>query len=185
MTVVFMSIVAPSFLFPFITASRLLNPARQSTAVSKVNSQRFRLIRLGVVCLSLLAGVGQAATPAVWFRADAIIGLSSGGKLSVWNDSSGNGLNASQSNPIQQPTFVTNAMNGLPVVRINGANSTMLAFNRPAQDDFTITCVFQSIQGLWSGSRFYQGAGRVNGEVPGVMDDFGPCLFANAQLRMN
>jgi len=50
------------------------------------------------------------------------------------------------------------------------------------QDVSTIICVFQSTQGLGSGTLFCPGAGQVNGEVPGVMDDFGPCLFANVAI---
>jgi hypothetical protein len=126
-----------------------------------------------------------AATPfylAAWFRADAITGLASGASVSNWPDVSGVGNNATQSVASQQPVFVTGAMNGLPVVRFNAARSNYLSFNRPVQDDFTIACVFQSSQGSNSGSLYYQGAGLVNGEVAGVVNDFGTCLFANGQI---
>ena len=80
------------------------------------------------------------------------------------------------------PTYVTGAMNGLPVVRFNSAKSTCLTFPRPVQDDFTIMCVYQSSQGIGSGAQFYQGAGLVNGEVGGVVNDFGTSLNANGKL---
>ena len=126
-----------------------------------------------------------AATPfylAAWFRADAISGLASGASVSNWPDVSGVGNNATQVVASRQPIYVTGAMNGLPVVRFNAAKSNYLSFNRPVQDDFTIACVFQSSQGTNSGSLYYQGAGLVNGEVAGVVNDFGTCLFANGQI---
>jgi hypothetical protein len=117
-----------------------------------------------------------------WFKADAITGVNSGATLPTWIDSSGGGYNATNSVTSHDPTYVTNAMNGKPVVRFNNANSTYLAFPRPVQDDLTIVCVFQSTQGLGSGNLFYEGAGLVNAEVPGVTNDFGTCLFANGAI---
>ena len=67
-------------------------------------------------------------------------------------------------------------------ISFNSASSTYLAFTRPVQDDFTIICAFQSTQGLDSGTLFYEGAGLVNGEVGGVVDDFGTCLFADGSI---
>jgi hypothetical protein len=120
--------------------------------------------------------------PVAWFKADAITGVTTGGALAAWTDSTGNGYNATQGALSQQPTYVTNAMNGLPVVRFNSNNSTCLSFTRPVQDDFSIICVFQSTNGDGSGSLYYQGAGLVNGEVAGVVNDFGTCLFADGSI---
>ncbi|MGC9944297.1 MAG: lamin tail domain-containing protein, partial [Verrucomicrobiota bacterium] len=120
--------------------------------------------------------------PVAWFKADAITGVANGGALATWTDASGNGNNATQPTPGQDPIYATNAMNGLPVVRFNNADSTYLAFTRPVQDDFTIICVFRSTQGLNSGTLYYQGAGLVNAEVAGVVNDFGTCLFANGSI---
>jgi len=120
--------------------------------------------------------------PIAWFKADAITGTINGGILTSWTDSSGDGYNATQGTPSQAPVYVTNAMHGLPVVRFTSTSSTYLSFPRPVQDDFSIICVFQSTQGLYSGDLFYSGAGLVNGEVGGVVDDFGICLFANGSI---
>jgi hypothetical protein len=136
------------------------------------------------------AGVGTnsneiGATPynlAAWFKADALIGLTNGAAVSTWTDLSGNGNDATQPVSGQQPMYVTDAMNGLPVVRFNGASSNYLAFNRPVQDDFTILCVYRSSQGIGTGTAFYQGAGLVNGEVAGVQNDFGTSLNTNGFL---
>ncbi|HEY1790197.1 MAG TPA: lamin tail domain-containing protein, partial [Verrucomicrobiae bacterium] len=120
--------------------------------------------------------------PITWFKADAINGATNDAPLAIWNDSSGNGYNATQSTPSQDPIYVTNAMNGLPVVRFTSGSSTCMSFARPVQDDFTIICAFQSTQGLNAGTYYYDGAGLVNGEVPNVVDDFGTCLFANGSV---
>jgi hypothetical protein len=136
-----------------------------------------------VLALLLAADAGsRAATPIVWFKADAIIGVSSDSPLATWIDASGHANNAIAPTTSACPTYVADAMNGLPAVRFSEFNSTCLNFPRAVQDDFTIVCVFQSTQGLDSGSLFYQGAGLVNGEVVGCVGDFGTCLFANGQV---
>ncbi len=128
--------------------------------------------------------VASPAAPAVrtWFKADALTGLANGAAVGSWSDSSGSGFTATQTTPSQRPTYSSSAMNGMPAVHFNNAASSSLGFNRPVQDDFTILCVFRSTQGLNSGNLFWQGAGLVNGEVSGVANDFGTCLFANGQL---
>lgn len=118
----------------------------------------------------------------VSYKANAITGVSSGSKLATWDDSSGNGNNATQTVSGNQPTYVTNAMSGLPVVRFNSADSTYMSFARPVSNDFTMTFVYQSSQGIGTGTQFYQGAGLVNGEVAGVTDDFGTSLNTNGYL---
>jgi hypothetical protein len=127
------------------------------------------------------AAVSPPPVLTTWFKADALA-LANGAAVSTWPDSSGNGDNATQANSSQMPTFVTGAMNGLPVVRFTSASQTYLGFPRPVAGDFTIICVFQSTQGLNSGTLYYQGAGLVNGEVAGVVNDFGTCLFANGSI---
>jgi hypothetical protein len=127
-----------------------------------------------------------SATPSIvgataaWFRADAISGLTNGAAVTTWNDSSGNGYTASAAGAA--PVYGINAMNGQPVVRFTSSSSTYLAFSRPVQDDFTLLFVFQSTQGIGTGTAFFQGAGLVNGEVPGSVNDFGTCLNANGQV---
>lgn len=119
---------------------------------------------------------------ATWFKADALTNLANGAKIATWPDASGNGDDAAQSNNSQRPTFVANGLNGLPVVRFNSTNQTYLSFPRTVSGDFTIVCLFRSTQGLNSGTLYYQGAGLVNGEVPGMVNDFGMCLFANGSI---
>ncbi|MGH7952074.1 MAG: LamG-like jellyroll fold domain-containing protein, partial [Limisphaerales bacterium] len=136
----------------------------------------------GTNSLEVSAMPSLAASLKTWFAADAINGLANGSAISNWPDMSGNGDDATQLIASQQPTYLTNAMNGLPVVRFNAASSNELAFARPVQDDFTMFCVFRSAQGSGSGAQFYQGAGLVSGEVSGVADDFGVSLNTNGLL---
>ena len=123
-------------------------------------------------------------TPVVitWFKADVITNLGNGAAVANWVDSSGYGFTASQATASQRPAFATSAINGLPVVHFNSANSQSLTFTRSVQDDFTIFCLFRSAQGLNSGNLYWQGAGLVNAEVAGSVNDFGTCLFANGQV---
>ena len=164
---------------PAVTAANV------SVLVKALGTANITASGTGVRSSSPVAITGFPAgslNPVAWFKADAITGVTNGGALAAWTDSTGNGYNATQGALSQQPTYVTNAMNGLPVVRFHSNNSTCLSFTRPVQDDFSIICVFQSTNGYGSGSFYYQGAGLVNGEVGGAVNDFGTCLFANGSI---
>ena len=117
-----------------------------------------------------------------WFKADALTALVNGASVAVWPDSSGFGFTAIQTTLSQRPTYVTGALNGLPVVRFNSASNQVITLNRPVQDDFTIFCVFRSSQGLSASNQFADGAGLVSATAAGVTNDFGSCLFANGQV---
>jgi hypothetical protein len=137
-----------------------------------------------------LAGEGPnsaeaSASPvamAAWFRTDALTNLSNGARVAIWPDASGAGFDAVQALVANQPTFMTGVINGQPVVRFNAANSSYLWFHRPMKDDFTIVFVYQSSQGVGTGTDFWSGAGLVNGEVAGTTGDFGTSLNANGQI---
>ena len=128
------------------------------------------------------AAPSLSASLTTWFAADHISGLTNLASVTDWPDLSGNGDDALQPAPQFAPILVTNGLNGLPVVRFDSAASNNLAFLRPVQDDFTMFCVFRSTQGYGNGTLYYQGAGLVNGEVSGVTEDFGTCLFSNGQV---
>jgi len=58
-----------------------------------------------------------------WFdAADLNTITESSGDLSQWDDKSGNGHHATQGVGADQPSFVTDVVNGLPVVRFNGTS---------------------------------------------------------------
>ena len=75
-------------------------------------------------------GVGDNTSNMLWLRAD--LGTSSTADntaVATWTDQSGAGTNASQGNAGNRPTFRTNQVNSLPVVRFNGSSSF---FNCPS-----------------------------------------------------
>jgi hypothetical protein len=99
-----------------------------------------RLALSAAAALGVSAGVAEAATipgtslqPTVWLRADALNGLTSTGGIAtlpsnnasvpVWTDSSGHARNAFQNVTAQQPKFITNTINGKPVVRFDGSST--------------------------------------------------------------
>src|SRR5690349_16162526 len=89
-------------------------------------------LAVGAVSTQAATIPGTTLQPTVWLKADALNGVNSSGQanalpatnsaVSTWRDSSGNGRNAVQSNGVQQPLFVTNTINGKPVVRFDGSN---------------------------------------------------------------
>ncbi|MEI6853402.1 MAG: PKD domain-containing protein, partial [Bacteroidota bacterium] len=62
----------------------------------------------------------------VWLKADAGVTLN-GNNVLQWNDASGNGNNAIQSNANQQPLFVTDVplLNHYPTIRFDGVNDLL------------------------------------------------------------
>lgn len=76
----------------------------------------------------------------LWLRADTGVlrsdGLSAsnGQQVARWLDQSGNGRNASMATSARQPSLAAGALNGLPVLRFNGAQSMYLdIFARPTR----------------------------------------------------
>lgn len=62
----------------------------------------------------------------LWLKADAIGGLSDTDPVATWNDSSGVGNNATQGTAGLRPTYRTNQINGLPVVRFDGSDDRLV-----------------------------------------------------------
>lgn len=59
-----------------------------------------------------------------WFRASAITGLADGNPVGTWpND--GSGVDATQGTAANKPTYKTNQLNGLPIVRFDGVDDFM------------------------------------------------------------
>ena len=60
-----------------------------------------------------------AGNLAGWYKADAITGLSDGDAVASWVDSSGNGNTLTQSTTAAKPSYQTNELNSLPIVRFD------------------------------------------------------------------
>lgn len=132
-------------------------------------------------CPPAQAAPGDPA-PVAWFAADKLTGLASGAPVATWADAGGQGHNATQTEPARQPAFVAGAIHGLPAVRFSADRRSRLTFPRPVQDDFTILCVLQSAQGVGTGGNWYAGAGLVDAEIAGGVNDFGVSLNSLGQL---
>jgi hypothetical protein len=81
-----------------------------------------------------------------WLRADKGITIATG--VSQWNDLSGNGVNFTQATAANQPTFVSNAINGCPAVRGDGVNDLLSAtFPRsaPGTQPFYIWMIYKGV----------------------------------------
>jgi hypothetical protein len=83
----------------------------------------------------------------LWFDgADSSSMTLSGSSVSQWNDKSGNSFNATQSTGANQPTLVTNVLNGKSTVRFNGSTSYLSFGTSQIFDDtlgFTLVVVFK------------------------------------------
>jgi len=80
-------------------------------------------MKILIIILLLLIPIQLCAIPvsglSFWLKADSI-SATNGQAISQWNDSSANAFHVTQSNTSQRPVYVTNAVNGLPVVRFDG-----------------------------------------------------------------
>jgi len=80
-------------------------------------------------------------SPLAWFKADAITGVSTGGTVSSWADSSGNNRSAGNGTA---PSYQASVIGGKPVARFSGTQFlTVSNLNRPTQS-YTIASVFSA-----------------------------------------
>ena len=79
----------------------------------------------------------QSATLSGWYKADAITGVSDGGAVFSWVDSSGQGNTLTQSTLGAMPSYEANELNSLPVVRFDkDASPGDNVFNADLGGDF-------------------------------------------------
>jgi hypothetical protein len=100
----------------------------------------------------LTSGISSIVYPAVgiagmvaWYDASQISGIASGTSLSTWTDLSGLGHHVTSSLVTQQPLYITNIQNGLPVVRFEGINTFLqgtFTLNQP--ETVAITFSYQT-----------------------------------------
>lgn len=107
---------------------------------------------------------------AFWLKADAGI-TQSKGKVSAWADQSVNANNALQSTPNKQPAYVSNGLNGNPVVQFTGAPVTMGFKQVSAQTIFIVykdngtTDSYGDILGGRLGVAHFHGDGAKTGKL--------------------
>lgn len=85
------------------------------------------------------AGVGSSTSNILWLKVDEITGYNNGDDLATWADFSGNGNDLSQPEvALYAPNYITNELNGLPVVRFTKSNGRI---RRTNFTDFPTTAV--------------------------------------------
>ena len=94
-----------------------------SSHIVQFDRRKVRLVL--VLTVAFHAGASAQDLPTVnhlrlWLRADAGVVHDQNGRISVWQDQSGNSSNATQTNGPEQPFFAQNHLNGLPVVGFYG-----------------------------------------------------------------
>ena len=84
----------------------------------------------GILILSFLFGACTTKVPIpttglqLWLKGDAGVVLN-GKTVARWEDQSGHGNDAIQSDSLRQPHFIREALNGLPVLRFDGADDRL------------------------------------------------------------
>lgn len=101
-----------------------------------------------------------------WWKADAITGLADGDAVASWSDSSPAALALTQATAGSRPTYQTNELNSLPVVRFDAVDD-VLATSTPAvtlAGDWTMFLVHKMGAGTGGPSTpFYNGVPGTNG----------------------
>lgn len=91
-----------------------------------------------------------------WFRSDCGV-ITSGSNISQWTDLSGNGNNATQSVSNNQPTLLSNIVNGLPTLNFNPTVHPQFLILPPGYANFTSGFYFFIVA---NPTAIYQAGGR-------------------------
>lgn len=135
-----------------------------------------------LVGLAILPAHAQTLTVTnnlqLWLRADAGV-TTSGTNVTGWADQTTNANHASQGTAAAQPTLVTNALNGKPVVRFDGTNDFMSIPDSASLDfgtgDFSIFAVFNQTNNINAA----YGYGLLYGKFGGSSPFAGATVFLN------
>lgn len=137
---------------------------------------------LAAVARKRVAGGGFVPTDiagcVLWLDASQIVGLSDGDPVDTWNDESGQGNDCSGSGGTR-PTYETNVLNGLPVIRFTAASTMFLQGAMSlAGDDAT----FIAVAAITSSSAAF---GRVLSVGDNATDDYTSAAYAAAICKNN
>lgn len=95
----------------------------------------------------------------LWLKADAITGLADGASVATWADSSGSGNDATQSTAGYRPIYKTGIVNGLPVVRLDGADDWL---STPSIGSIATWTVFVVAKNTTMSGAYFLAAGSDN-----------------------
>jgi hypothetical protein len=106
----------------------------------------------------------------LWLRSDLGVHASSG-LVSQWDDQSGSGNNAIQADPGMQPTLVSAELNGLPVLRFDGADDALGLTGTTPMSQVTL-CIVEKLSSGATGNGYYPvalgGDANVTGQYFGI-----------------
>ena len=91
--------------------------------------------------------VGPTGGMIIWYKADALSGLSNGSKVSTWTDSSGKGNHAVQPISARRPTYYTGVLNGKPTVRFDGFDDVLPIRGTQVVTHFSMFLVYRMTSG--------------------------------------
>ena len=95
------------------------------------------------VSLTVVNAAVPTANLSCWLRADAGVTMNGSNYVSTWADQSGNGNNATQSTPSQQPLWESSVLNGYPILHFDGVQSVLQMTNDGVLDNpFTVFAVY-------------------------------------------
>lgn len=110
-----------------------------ATPIVAVSNSIKMVVYSDAICTDITigpGGVGNNTDNELWFDANAISGLTNGQAVSQWDDRSGNGNNAVQTNNPRKPTYLTGQVNSLPSIKFDGINDCLFTGSIP---DLNIT----------------------------------------------
>lgn len=164
---------------------------RQHSKRNRVASLRNRILRFGA---GAVASFSPSDLPGLLLWLDTARGTfqasggaaagTSGDVVGEWQDQSGGGRHLTQTTTAKKPTFVTGVLNGLPVVRFDGADDVMSAAI-PANASKTIILLARKIGAVvTTNGRFWQADNEANlfRKADGTFGLFGNNGGANVDL---
>ncbi|MFA7419212.1 MAG: T9SS type A sorting domain-containing protein [Melioribacteraceae bacterium] len=104
-----------------------LNVNATVTGLTEGTLYYYKLVAGGITSASgkmFLSSSIPSSNLKLWLRSDLAV-TSASSAVSTWGDVSGLGNDASQNTSANQPTLVSNSINGNPVIRFNGTTSKM------------------------------------------------------------
>ena len=125
----------------------------------------------------------MADQPITAFRSSELAkSLTNGMGVQNWQDEGYGGFDAHPSSHGNLPTLAKRGIDNRAAVHFKAADRQMLMVPRPVQNNFTIALIFDTHHKGDPGNMYYQGAGLVQGDVPGVVPDFGISLNSHGQV---
>jgi hypothetical protein len=128
-----------------------------ATIIMKKNRYLFRVLMLVLILTSFSlsnlyaqtgpGGVGNQdgsdgqPKNVIWFAADSL-SLSDTDPVATWTDISGNGNNGVQGVSGSQPTFITNQLNGYPIIYFDGTTNDFMPFDGTTVVGTNITAIY-------------------------------------------